>query len=145
MWGRGKVRGIGFHHDSSDGYPAGSVHHLSRVLKGGNTGERDQTTKLEDTLCLRERSRKAVKDSLQVTCKGFVDRESIPEGGVSFPVACVDNDILSCFGSKDEVGSEKIPVPLMIALLGPTLWRGMKIIETGFPDGSDPMVSGKFA
>ena len=85
-----------------------------------------------------------MEDSLQVVCEWFVDSEGIAEGGISFAVTSMNDDILSRFYCECEVLSEKVSLPLMVAFLGPTCWSRVKVIETGLSDCGDTMMSGEF-
>ena len=85
-----------------------------------------------------------MKDSLQITGKRFIEGEGIAEGGISYTVTSMNNDILARLYSEHKVLSEKVPLPLMVALLGPALWGWVKIIETGFSDCGNTMMSDEF-
>ena len=85
-----------------------------------------------------------MKDSLQITAKRFINSKGVAEGGISYAVTSMNDDILARFDSEHKVLSEKVPLPLMVALLGPALWGWVKIVETGFSDCGNTMMSGEF-
>lgn len=137
---RGEEGAIGFQHELAEGSDGEGVADVPGVFEGGDAGEADQRTELEDLGGFRGGSGEAMEHAPEAAAVGGHEVEGFAEGG-----ALVDDAVQTPFGGHVELLAEELP----LFVHQPFDFGFGHAVETvavqaGFADGDGLGVAGEF-
>ena len=144
MWLRSEIGGIGLHHQGSRRTLQRGIAHGVRVFESRHATEGNESAEIDHPFGILPWADEAVKNRAHGLMIVLVNGEGILKGSMAGLITGVDDDVEFGRSREFEMLAEKRELTFAKRMLGPSIGRGMIVIEPRFADRTNPGILDMF-